>query len=145
MRKRTAYPTTPSSPSSPANTSSPANPRPTGSWVYSVTEKGLLTCGASTLRETAAQLRQLADTLESQANRLDPPPKNRRKKSTKKGAQTNPVRTRRGTVCGRYRHHSEHRVPDLRLCGLWLGGAGFDLGQKYEVHIETGQLLIRAL
>lgn len=44
------------------------------------------------------------------------------------------------TVCGRWRHNS--RVPDLRMTGLWLRKAGFDLGQKYEVQVEEGRLVV---
>ena len=49
---------------------------------------------------------------------------------------------RRGTVCGRYRG-TETRVADLRLGGLWLKAAGFDIGQKYEVEVEDDKLTIR--
>jgi hypothetical protein len=31
-----------------------------------------------------------------------------------------------------------------RLSGLWLKAAGFDLGRKYEVHVEDRKLTIRA-
>lgn len=86
-------------------------------------------------------LRQLAETLETSATRLDqPPPKPKRKR---KAGANSPTKIRRGTVCGCYRQHTANRVPDLHLSGLWLKGAGFDLGQKYEVHVEHGQLVIR--
>jgi len=47
------------------------------------------------------------------------------------------------TVCGRWR--GRRRLPDIRLCGLWLKEAGFDLGQEFEVEVEAGALTIRAV
>lgn len=52
------------------------------------------------------------------------------------------VERRRLRVCGRYRS-DEVRVPDLRMSGLWLATAGFDLGQRYEVEVRHGELTIR--
>lgn len=36
-------------------------------------------------------------------------------------------------------------MPDLRLMGLWLERAGFDLGRLCEVEVEAGTLTIRAI
>jgi hypothetical protein len=47
------------------------------------------------------------------------------------------------TVCGRWR--AGKRIPDIRLCGLWLKRAGFDLGQELEVDVEAGAMTIRAV
>jgi len=47
------------------------------------------------------------------------------------------------TVCGR--RQADRRVPDIRLSGLWLKSAGFDLGQELEVEVEAGALTIRAV
>ena len=47
------------------------------------------------------------------------------------------------TVCGRWR--GRKRIPDIRLCGLWLKKAGFDLGQELEIEVEAGALTIRAV
>jgi len=47
------------------------------------------------------------------------------------------------TVCGRWR--AGKRIPDIRLCGLWLKKAGFDLGQELEIEVEAGALTIRAV
>jgi len=47
------------------------------------------------------------------------------------------------TVCGRWR--GRKRIPDIRLCGLWLKKAGFDLGQELEIEVEVGALRIRAV
>jgi len=41
------------------------------------------------------------------------------------------------TVCGRLR--AGKRIPDIRLCGLWLKKAGFDLGQELEIEVEAGR------
>jgi hypothetical protein len=46
-------------------------------------------------------------------------------------------------IYGRFQEHS--RVPDLWLSGKWLGAAGFDLGQQFEVEVEAGTLTIRAV
>jgi hypothetical protein len=127
MRKRKSYP----------------NISPTPSDRFSITEKGLRACGATNMEKAVEQLRKVADELEKGAGRLNqemPTPEaapRRRRKS--KG----PKMLRRGTVCGRYRYGSEVRVSDLRLCGLWLKAAGFDIGQKYEVEVEDDKLTIR--
>jgi hypothetical protein len=47
------------------------------------------------------------------------------------------------TICGRWQ--GRRRVPDLRLSGLWLRQAGFDLGQHFEIDIEPGRLTIRSV
>ena len=47
------------------------------------------------------------------------------------------------TVCGKNR--GGRRVPDLRLMGLWLERAGFDLGRLCEVEVGPGTLTIRAI
>lgn len=47
------------------------------------------------------------------------------------------------TVCCRSR--KGRRVPDIRLTGLWLLRAGFDLGQECEVEVEPGAVLIRTI
>ncbi len=110
----------------------------TNSWLWFITEKGLRANGAANMRSTAASLRATAAELEKAARTLNqevPTPPN--------GADEAPVQDfRRGTVCGRYRN--DRRVPDLRLCGLWLERAGFDLGRKYQVKVAGGQLTIHA-
>jgi hypothetical protein len=50
---------------------------------------------------------------------------------------------RAGTIHPRWRRIQ--LVPELRLCGLWLEAAGFELGQGYEVAVKKGRLVIRAL
>jgi hypothetical protein len=60
----------------------------------------------------------------------------RRKQARKRGR-------RLLTICGKYR--GRRRVPDLRLMGLWLERAGFDLGRLCEVEVEAGTLTIRAI
>jgi len=47
------------------------------------------------------------------------------------------------TVCGRQR--GRRQVPELRLMGLWLQQAGFDLGRHCEVEVQAGTLTIRAV
>jgi len=47
------------------------------------------------------------------------------------------------TVCGRWQ--ASRRIPDIRLSGLWLRSAGFDLGQELEVEVEAGRLTLRAV
>jgi hypothetical protein len=47
------------------------------------------------------------------------------------------------TICGKNR--GRRWVPDLRLMGLWLERAGFDLGRLCEVEVEAGTLTIRAI
>lgn len=41
---------------------------------------------------------------------------------------------------------ARHRkIPDIRLMGLWLEQAGFDLGRLCEIEISPGTLTIRAV
>ena len=47
------------------------------------------------------------------------------------------------TVCGKWR--GGRKIPDLRLMGLWLEQAGFDLGRLCEIEIGSGTLTIRAV
>ncbi len=47
------------------------------------------------------------------------------------------------TVCGKWR--GGRRIQDIRLTGLWLRNAGFDLGRSIEVEVEAGALTIRAI
>ncbi len=109
----------------------------TDPWVYFVTEKGLRASGAARMMAASASLRQTAGELEKAAMRL-----NQEVPAAADGSQDTPARMlRRGTVCGRYRN--EHRVPDVRLSGKWLRRAGFELGRKYQVRVEDGQLTIR--
>ncbi len=103
-----------------------------------LTEKGLRASGAASMMATAARLRQAATELEQGARRLNqeapPPPDD--------SGVAVPLDFRRITVCGRYHHQT--RVPDLRLSGLWLRNAGFELGQKVQVQVADGQLMICA-
>lgn len=50
---------------------------------------------------------------------------------------------RPGTVTSRWRE--TRYVPEVRLSGAWLRSAGFDFGQLFEVAVERGALMIRAL
>jgi hypothetical protein len=126
------------------NPKSYPNTPPTPSDRFSITEKGLRACGATGMKNVAVQMRQMADELDQGAERLSAemptPEKAVRQRRHRKGKL--PKKSRYGTVCGRYRG-TETRVADLRLCGLWLKAAGFDIGQKYEVEVEDGKLTIR--
>ncbi|MCP5116720.1 MAG: type I toxin-antitoxin system SymE family toxin, partial [bacterium] len=107
MRKRT-----------PDSTTAPAD-----SWFWFITEKGLRTSGAASMRSTAASLRETATELEKAARRLDqevPAPPDG-------GDEMTPLNSRRGTVC--YLYRKEKQVPHLRLSGQWLEQAGFDRGR----------------
>ncbi len=86
-------------------------------------------------RQSAAALRQIVgDFLEREARRRWRDARARAARA--KGRRFAPI-------CGRFQGHG--RVPDLRLSGKWLATAGFDLGQQYEVEVETGRLTIRAV
>ena len=50
---------------------------------------------------------------------------------------------RAGMISSRW--HATGAAPYLRLSGRWLGAAGFDLGQSYEVEVGPGRLVIRAV
>ncbi len=128
MRNRTLDSTTA------LETTNPFNPA--DRWF--LTEKGLRASGAASMMATAARLRQAATELEQAASRL-----NQEAPSPPNGSGVAvPLDFRRITVCGRYHHQT--RVPDLRLSGKWLRSAGFDLGQKVQVQVGDGQLMICA-
>ena len=76
----------------------------------------------------------LAETIEAEAWREH---KRRRRKEVRQRGH------RPLTVCGR--QQAGRRVPDIRLSGLWLKSAGFDLGQELEVEVEAGALTVRAV
>ncbi len=142
MRNRTLDSNTPLDPA-PVDTSSlditalDAVPfTPVGRWC--ITEMGLRASGAASMRATIASLRQAVTQLEEAAARLEqdaPAP------SDGSGLSAS-LDLRRMTVCGRYQHQT--RVPDLRLSGKWLRNAGFELGQKVQVQVGEGQLVICA-
>ena len=111
---------------------------PADSWVYLLTEKGLRASGAASMKAAAANLRQTAAELDKAAERV----MQEVSAPANDAGDTPPQGFRRGTICGRYRQES--RVPHLRLGGKWLARAGFDLGQRYQVKVDAGQLTIRA-
>ena len=62
--------------------------------------------------------------------------------------QKSPVgTTRRGRVHGRSRilASGHQKYPQVNLSGDWLGAVGFPLGQHYEVDVERGRLVVRAV
>ncbi len=132
MRNRTVNSTTPLD-TVPLNTA----PLDTADRWF-ITEKGLRASGAASMMATAASLHQAATELEQAASRL-----NQEAPSPPDGSGVAvPLDFRRITVCGRYHHQT--RVPALRLSGLWLRNAGFELGQKVQVQVADGQLMICA-
>ncbi len=133
MRKRTLDSTTASS-----------NLDSADSWVWFVTEKGLRASGATSMRAAAAELRQTAAELEKAARCLDqdlPTPQNGSDSVSDIGVAP-PQVFRRFTVCGQYQN--QHQVPALRFAGKWLRQAGFDLGQKVQVKVDSGRLTVCA-
>ncbi len=132
MRNRTLDSTTPASTLDSAD-----------GWVWFVTEKGLRASGVTSMKAAAADLRQTAAELEKAARRLgqDIPAPSNGSGATSDGV-TPPQVFRRFTVCGQYR--DQHQVPALRLTGKWLRQAGFDLGQKVQVQVNSGRLTICA-
>ena len=136
------------------NPESYPNTPPTPSDRFFLTEQGLRSLGALDMKQAVAHLREIADALEEGAGLLsrDAPKSTRSTKSTKSTSSRNrrhkngkqPKKLRHGTICGSYRPSTHTNVPALRLCGLWLEQAGFDLGQRYEVKVAKGQLTIRA-
>jgi DNA-binding protein H-NS len=89
---------------------------------------------------------KLSELLESAAGRAVAGVLERRARREEKSERARRARAagrRSGTVCGRWT--GSGRAPDLRLSGRWLGAAGFDLGQAYEVEVRSGRLVIRAV
>lgn len=76
----------------------------------------------------------VAEALESEAWR-------ERQRQRRKEARER--RHRLVTVCGKWR--GGRKIPDLRLMGLWLERAGFELGQHCEVAVGACTLTIRAI
>ncbi len=89
---------------------------------------------------------KLSELFESAAGRAVAKVLERRARREEKGERARRARAagrRSGTVCGRWTGGA--RVPDLRLSGRWLRAAGFDLGQAYEVEVQAGKLVVRAV
>ncbi len=109
-----------------------------------MTEKGLRSSGAASMKAAAADLRQTAVELEKAARRLrqDPSPPSSDAGGASTSGATPPQVFRRITVCGQYQ--KEHQVPALRLSGKWLRQAGFDLGQKVQVRVDDRRLTLCA-
>ncbi len=133
MRNRTPDSTTPASTLDSADC-----------WVWFVTEKGLRASGATSMKAAAAELRQTAAELENAARRLgqDMPAPSNGSNAVSDAGVAPPQVFRRFTVCGQY--HNQHQVPALRFAGKWLRQAGFDLGQKVQVQVDTGRLTVCA-
>ena len=51
---------------------------------------------------------------------------------------------RKTTLQKRYRYGDGKVVPELRLSGVWLEEMGFTGGQKVDVNISRGKLVITA-
>jgi hypothetical protein len=75
------------------------------------------------------------------AEALDIEARRERQRQRRKDARARGVRA--GTICARWRDGRE--VPELRLAGRWLEGAGFDLGQEYDGEVGAGVLTIQAV
>jgi hypothetical protein len=97
----------------------------------------------------AAELNSLAGGLQKAAEGLSqevPPPDDPSSRAAAGAARNRVQIVRYGTVCGRFRGGNVARVSDMRFGGLWLKGAGFQIGQKYEIRVEgRGKLTIRAI
>lgn len=110
------------------------------SFAYRVTEEGLRALAEYEERHVKTVVRQtrlpntVAEALEDEAWRDRQ--RQRRKDARDRGK-------RLVSVCGRWRNGQ--KVPDLRLMGLWLERAGFDLGRHCEVEVTPGTLTIRAV
>jgi len=107
---------------------------------YRVTEAGLKALaeyeernGQAVVEEVALP-GEVAEALEAEAWQ------DRRQRQRKKARERG---HRLLTVCGRWR--GSRRIPDIRMSGVWLKEAGFDLGQTIEVEVEAGALTIRAI
>jgi len=107
---------------------------------YRVTEEGLKALAEYEERHGKAVLEavplpsEVVEAFDDKARREGR--RQRRKEARKRGLRVL-------TVCGRWR--SDRRIPDLRLTGLWLRDAGFDLGQEFEVEVQAGALTLRAV
>jgi hypothetical protein len=123
------------------STTLPDDPGPfDNSFGYRVTEEGFKALAEYQKRHGKRVVRKVrlpdtvAEALETEA--WQDGRQVRRKRAHERGC-------RLLTVCGKNR--GGRRVPDLRLMGLWLERAGFELGRVCEVEVGAGTLTIRAI
>ena len=62
--------------------------------------------------------------------------------ATRQGSLPKPVRDARGAVTGRDPRTVFLRFPSLRLSGHWLADAGFGVGDRVEVAVSEGSLVV---
>jgi len=43
----------------------------------------------------------------------------------------------------RERRYDRIAVPELRLCGVWLAKAGFEIGEQVQIEISENQLILK--
>jgi hypothetical protein len=86
------------------------------------------------LHRPAARAAEVADAVHRETTR-------RRRKALAESARRNGRRF--GTIS--YRQRQQQQFPALRVSGLWLREAGFDLGQEFEIIVDEGRLVIEAL
>ena len=109
-------------------------------FVYHLTDEGRKAL-EELERATGVAAHQKAARVEAIAPELAREERRERRRSRARSAR---ARGRRfGTVCGRWRGQGD--VPDLRMSGAWLRGAGFERGREFEVAVAEGRLTIEAL
>jgi len=107
---------------------------------YRVTKEGLKALAEYEARHGKAVVEEVPLPSDA-AEALQDTARRERRRQRRKEARERGLRLL--TVCGRWR--SNRRIPEMRLTGLWLRNAGFDLGQEFEVEVSAGALTIRAI
>lgn len=110
------------------------------SFGYRVTEEGMKALEEYEKRHGKPVLRKV-DLPHAARHSIDSQTRQERRRQRRKKAQARGHRL--VTVCGKQR--GNRRIPDLRLVGLWLEKAGFDLGRQCEIEVGSGTLTIRAV
>lgn len=121
-----------------------SRPEPTGpidtSFGYRVTEEGMKALEEYEKRHGKPVLHKV-DRPRAAPHSIDTETREERRRQRRKKAQARGHRL--VTVCGKQR--GNRKIPDLRLVGLWLEKAGFDLGRQCEIEVGSGTLTIRAV
>lgn len=119
-------------------------PEPTGPtderFVYHLTPEGQQVL-ADQEKATGEQLHLPAARFAEVAEAVEREQRRRRHEERREAARSNGHRL--GTIT--YRWRGVKQVPELRISGLWLQNAGFEMGKEVEITVGDGRLIVEVV